>query len=236
MPRRQAELARAFRAVGHTLTAEIVGLASDIIRELAERDQSGKGWVICKCPHLMFSPKDFQTWFGRSGTSGIRHHPVYLLRNPLRRVNSCYARHWEHMLNDPYELWVYLTFLNRWREAEFRVRFEDMLAEPGRFFRDLYDGWGLIASHDDVARAQEYLEQHYHDSSAEARPIESARTVLSESNWAAPREVLDVYLANEEILSLLEEQGWPTARRAYEGWSPPRIWRAMTRARSGVVR
>ncbi|HED53111.1 MAG TPA: hypothetical protein ENJ00_02785 [Phycisphaerales bacterium] len=236
MPKRQAELARAFRAVGHTLTAEIVGLANDIIRELAERDTTGKGWVICKCPHLMFSPKDFQTWFGHAGSSGIRHYPAYLLRNPLRRVNSCYARQWEHMLNDPYELWVYLTFLGRWREAECRVRFEDMLAEPGRFFRTLYDGWGLIASHDEVDKAKDYLEQRYHDSSAEARPIESSRSILSESRWAAPREVLDAYLANDEIVSLLEEQNWPTSRLAYEGWAVPRLWRLLTRPRPGLAR
>ena len=235
MPQRQAELVRAFRAVGHVLTAEIVGLAHDILRELAERDESGKGWVICKCPHLMFTPKDFNTWFGNTSSQGIEHHQAHLIRNPLRRVNSCYARGWEHMLNDPYELGVYRTFLHRWQEAQTKLRFKDMRSDPNAFFRTLYEGWGLDASDADIARACDYLTHHYHDSSADKRPIEGHMTPKSESRWSAPPEVLDAYLADDEMHAFMQEQGWPTSRRAYEGWLPRRLARAFTGTRQGAA-
>lgn len=236
MPKRQAELVRAFRAVGHVLTAEIVGLAHDIIRELAERDETGKGWVVCKCPHLMFTPKDFNTWFGATSAQGIEHHQAHLIRNPLRRANSCYARGWEHMLNDPYELGVYRTFLHRWNDAETKLRFEDMRATPHDFFKALYSGWGLPATDEEIGRACSYLAEQYHDSSAEKRTVASGFTPKSESGWAAPAELLDVYLADDEIHNFMHEQGWPVNRRAYEGWLPRRLVRAYTGATAGVNR
>jgi hypothetical protein len=234
MPKRQAELARAFRAVGHVLTAEIVGLAHDIIRELAERDESGKGWVICKCPHLMFTPKDFNTWFGATSAQGIVHHQAHLIRNPLRRANSCYSRGWESMLNDPYELCVYRTFLQRWNNAETQLSFEDMRSDPADFFRRLYDGWSLPVTDSDIQRACGYLSEQYHDSSAERRALTASFTPRSEASWSAPAELLDVYLADDEIHSFMQEQGWPTKRSAYEGWMPRRLMRAFTGRNSGA--
>lgn len=227
MPKRQAELVRAFRAVGHVLTAEIVGLAHEIIRELAERDESGKGWVICKCPHLMFTPKDFNTWFGQAQSQGFAHHAAFLIRNPLRRVNSCYSRGWEHMLNDPYELGVYRTFLNRWKEADVRLRYEDMRTDPSRFFRTLYEGWTLPFTESDIEKACAYLGERYHDSSAESHKVQGELKPRSEGVWAAPPEVLDAYLADAQMLDFMDEQGWPTNRSAYEGWMPARLWRAF---------
>ncbi len=235
MPKRQAELVRAFRAVGHVLTAEIVGLAHEILYELAERDASGKGWVVCKCPHLMFTPKDFQTWFGQSHSQGIAHHSAFLIRNPLRRVNSCYSRGWEQMLNDPYELGVYRTFLARWQEASVRLRFEDMRSDPATFFRTLYEGWTLPASEGDIAKACAYLGEQYHDSSAQSHLIEGEVNPISESVWAAPPEVLDAYLADAPMLDFMEAQGWATKRSAYEGWAPARLWRTL-RGRTHQVR
>ena len=230
MPKRQAELVKAFRAVGHVLTAEIVGLAHEILRELAERDASGKGWVVCKCPHLMFTPKDFNTWFGQSASQGIAHHPAYLIRNPLRRVNSCYSRQWEHMLNDPYELGVYRTFLTRWQEASVRLRYEDMRTDPASFFRTLYEGWTLPATETDIARACDYLGKRYHDSSAQSHEVSGELKPRSESVWAAPPEVLDVYLADAQLLDFMEAQGWPTKRSAYERLLPTRLWRTFRNA------
>ncbi|GAB5496597.1 MAG: hypothetical protein Phyf2KO_16770 [Phycisphaerales bacterium] len=234
MPKRQAELVRAFRAVGHVLTAEIVGLAHDILRELAERDESGKGWVVCKCPHLMFTPKDFETWFGSTSSQGIVHHQAHVIRNPLRRVNSCYTRGWEHMLNDPYELGVYRTFLHRWQNAETKLRFEDMRSDPGAFFGALYEGWGLEASSGDIAKASDYLANHYHDSSASSRTIKGQFTPKSEARWGAPPEVIDAYLADDEMLSFMDEQGWSTSRSSYEGWLPTRLMRAFRGGRQGA--
>lgn len=234
MPKRQAELVRAFRAVGHILTSEVVGLAHDVLRELAERDTSGTGWVISKCPHLMFTPKDFATWFGSAGSHGIAHHPAYLIRNPLRRLNSCYSRGWEHMLNDPYELGVYRTFLARWQEAKLRLRYEDMRAEPATFFRTLYEGWTLPATEGDIARACDYLAHSYHDSSAESHSVTGELRPRSESIWAAPPEVLDAYLADAQMIDFMEAQGWPTKRSAYEGWAGTRLIRMLRARRIGA--
>lgn len=236
MPKRQAELVRAFRAVGHVLTAEVVGLAHEVLRELAERDESGNGWVVSKCPHLMFTPKDFATWFGSAGTQGFTHHAASLIRNPLRRVNSCYARDWEHMLNDPYELGVYRTFLARWREAAVRLRYEDMRADPANFFRTLYEGWTLPAGEADIARACDYLARQYHDSSAQRHEVTGLLKPRSESIWAAPPETLDVYLSDPEMREFLESQGWPTRRSAYEGGIVKRLSRALRAGTLGAQR
>ncbi|PHQ82877.1 MAG: hypothetical protein COB69_00505 [Phycisphaera sp.] len=234
MPKRQAELARAFRAVGNILTAEIVGLAHDILRELAQRDNTGKGWVVCKCPHLMFTPKDFNTWFGATSAQGIVHHQAHLIRNPIRRANSCYARGWEHMLNDPYELGAYRTFMQRWNDAETKLRFEDMRTEPSEFFHALYEGWGLAATDSEIQRACDYLAEQYHDSSAQRRTLTPGFVPQSETNWAAPGELLDVYLADDEIHSFMQEQGWPTNRSSYEGWLPRKLWRALKGKSPGI--
>lgn len=236
MPRRQAELVRAFRAVGHVLTAEIVGLAHEVLRELAERDESGRGWVVSKCPHLMFTPKDFATWFGSAEAQGFTHHAASLIRNPLRRVNSCYARGWEHMLNDPYELGVYRTFLARWREAAVRLRFEDMRADPAAFFRALYEGWTMPAGETDIARACDYLARKYHDSSAQSHEVTGELRPRSEAVWAAPPEALDVYLSDAEMVEFLESQGWPIRRGAYEGGVAARLSRAFRGRSPGAAR
>lgn len=234
MPKRQAELVRAFRAVGHILTSEVVGLAHDVLRELAERDTTSTGWVVCKCPHLMFTPKDFSTWFGSASTQGFSHHPAFLIRNPLRRLNSCYARGWEHMLNDPYELAVYRTFLARWQEAPVRLRFEDMRADPAAFFRALYEGWTFPATQHDITAAADYLATRYHDSSAQSHTVTGTLTPRSEARWAAPPEVLDAYLADAQMLDFMESQNWPTSRRAYEGPALARLWRTFRGVHRGA--
>ena len=237
MPKRQAELVRAFRAVGHVLTAEIVGLAHDIIRELAERDETGKGWVVCKCPHLMFTPKDFNTWFGATSAQGIEHHQSHLIRNPLRRANSCYARGWgAHGSTTPTN--------SASTARSFTGGTTPRPSSASRTCAPLHTTSSKRSTpagvcprtDEEIDRACSYLAEQYHDSSAEKRTVASGFTPKSESGWAAPAELLDVYLADDEIHNFMHEQGWPVNRRAYEGWLPRRLVRAYTGATAGVNR
>ncbi|MGP1272214.1 MAG: hypothetical protein ACTS22_02655 [Phycisphaerales bacterium] len=217
MPLIQRELARAFRAMGHTLTAEVVGMANELFRLLAERDTQGRGRVVCKCPHLLFAPDEFETWFRTSGAAGdtVTHQAVYLIRNPIRRLNSAYARGWEHVLNDPFELEIYRTFVDRWRRAATRLRYDELRRQPEAFFAELYRGLGFGGTAEDTARAAHYLAEHYHESSGATGPRDPSDP-LSEREWATPREVLEVYLADEPLREFMHEQGWPTTRSAYE--------------------
>jgi hypothetical protein len=228
MPARQRDLARAFAAVGHSLTAEIVGMANDLFRTLGERDPGGLGRVICKCPHLLFTPESFATWFAAEG-AGIVHRPVSLIRNPLRRVNSAYARGWASLLNDPFELEVYREFAARWARAECRLRYDELRREPQVFFAALFRGLGFEASAADAEAASAYVRSTYHSSSGVTGDGEPARP-RSESVWAAPGEVLDVYLADEQIRAFMVEQGWPARRSAYEGGPVGRLWRTLSLA------
>lgn len=225
MPPKQAELVRAFQAVGHVLTSDVVGLAGEVLEDLAQRDPTGEGRVVCKCPHLMFTPKDFATWFG--ATEAFEHRAAYLIRNPVRRVNSCYARGWESFLNDPFELDVYRTFMRRWQGAMARLRFEDMRENPEDFFRDLYTGWGWAHDDDDLSRAAGYVRTKYHDASGDVRESSEAPVPVSETTWATPAAVLDAYLYDDEVCTFMHEQGWPTSRRAYAGGVLKRARRAM---------
>lgn len=217
LPPVQRDLVRAFVAMGHTLSAEVVGMANELFRTLAERSDTGR--VVCKCPHLLFDPDDFNTWFG--GQSGeVTHGHIGLIRNPLHRVNSAYARNWERLLNDPYELEVYRTFINRWQRMPHRFRFDQITADPVAAFRDIHKALGFGGTDDDARASADYLQGTYHASSAETSNERSKRP-RSESGWAAPDEVADVYLADEEITAFMREQGWPTRRAAYTG-SPVR--------------
>lgn len=217
LPPIQRDLVRAFAAMGHTLSAEVVGMANELFRTLAER--SGGERVVCKCPHLLFDPSDFETWFG--GRSGdVTHGHVGLIRNPLHRVNSAYARNWERLLNDPYELEVYRTFMHRWKRMPGRFRFDRIVADPESAFAELHAAIGFGGTVKHAKASAEYLRANYHASSAEVSG-ETPDKPKSEQGWAAPREVVDLYLADDEIATFMHEQGWPTRRTAYLG-SPVR--------------
>ncbi len=213
LPPIQRDLVRAFAAMGHTLSAEVVGMANELFRTLAERGEESR--VVCKCPHLLFDPSEFEIWFG--GQSGdVTHGHIGLIRNPLHRVNSAYARGWERLLNDPYELEVYRTFLRQWKRMPHRFRFDQITDDPIGSFLALHKALGFGGTEQDARASAEYLSGTYHASSAETSP-DRPSTPVSESGWAAPHELADVYLNDEEIASFMQEQGWPTRRSAYIG-------------------
>ncbi|MEL6497410.1 MAG: hypothetical protein AAF937_03025 [Planctomycetota bacterium] len=224
LPPVQRDLVRAFAAMGHTLSAEVVGMANELFRILAER--SGDDRVVCKCPHLLFDLDDFETWFGGQSRD-VTHRCLGLIRNPLHRVNSAYARGWEHMLNDPFELEVFRTFLRRWQRMPNRFRFDDVMQNPAHTFLEIHKALGFGGSSEDAAASAKYVAGTYHDSSAETSGKRAARPI-SESRWAAPPEVTDVYLNDEEIASFMREQGWPTRRIAYLGSPFRTVFRTLT--------
>jgi hypothetical protein len=212
MPAVQRDLVRAFAAVGHTLSAEVVGLAGELFRLLAERDTAGSGRVICKCPHLLFDDQTFRSWF--ADTPGMLHRAVSLIRNPIGRLNSVYTRGWEALINDPFELEVYRTFAQRWSRAGSRVRFDELRRDPPGFFAELYRGFEFGAGPAEIEEAVRYAEGHYHGSSGQIEP--SATSVLrSEAGWAVPVEVIEAYLADDQLRDFMAGQGWPVGRRSY---------------------
>lgn len=224
LPPIQRDLVRAFAAMGHTLSAEVVGMANELFRTIAQRGDGAR--VVCKCPHLLFEPAEFDTWFG--GQSGeVTHGQIGLIRNPLHRVNSAYSRGWERLLNDPYELEVYRVFLRRWKRMQHRIRFDQITADPVSAFGEIHRALGFGGNADDAKASAAYLASHYHASSAEVSG-ERPNKPRSESAWAAPHEVADVYLADDEIEAFMREQGWPTRRSAYLGSPVRSLLRTLT--------
>ena len=213
LPPIQRDLVRAFVAMGHTLSAEVVGMANEMFRILAERGEGGR--VVCKCPHLLFDLEDFDTWFGGQ-SHDVTHRCLGLVRNPLHRVNSAYARGWEHVLNDPFEIEVYRTFLRRWNRMPNRFRLDDVTGDAASTFQAMHKSLGFGGTAADAAASAAYLAETYHASSAEISDERPTKPV-SESGWAAPHEVADVYLADDEINGFMREQRWSTRRSAYVG-------------------
>lgn len=221
MPPIQRDLVRAFVAVGHTLNAEIVGMANELFRTLAQRDDLGR--VVCKCPHLLFEPAEFETWFA-GGSADVTHRCVYLIRNPLHRINSAYARSWERLLNDPTELEVFRTFLHRWNRAEHRFRFDDMLTKPKEFFAQMHRAFAFGNDPEAAARSARYAATHYHVSSA-ATSDHRGNDPISQRRWAVPPGIADAYLAYDEIRAFMQSQRWPLRHSAYQG----RPWATLLR-------
>ncbi|MEM8758268.1 MAG: hypothetical protein AAGF47_10865, partial [Planctomycetota bacterium] len=117
--------------------------------------------------------------------------------------------------NDPFELEVYRTFVERWRRADQRFRYDELRAQPTEFFAKMLRGMGFGCTQDEAQRAAAYVGSTYHSSSGQTGGGSPDRP-LSETRWAAPSEVLDVYLNDEHIRAFMAEQRWPTTRRGYD--------------------
>jgi hypothetical protein len=201
-PPLQRELVRAYHAARCRLTREIVEIADELFDILGQRT----GRVVFKHPHMQPHPEEVRQWFPT-------HRRVFIVRNPIRRLNSLYARGWTDALRPGHEVHHFKCFLRNWRN-EPHVVFERMRSDPHAYFRAIYQAWGWQASEADVERAVRYARDHYHGNSRQTDEDARERPV-SEETWALPEEALMAYLDDEEIVAFLREQGWPTDPDAY---------------------
>lgn len=202
-PRLQHDLMRAHHGARCTLTPEVVSMALELFEVLGA--ETGK--VVCKHPHLRPSPAEFREAFPSHGI-------VWLMRNPLNRLNSLYVRGWTEHLRPNYEIEHFKSFARNWWSQRERMVFEDLKRNPGKFFRRMLRHWGIRASGDQIAQAVAYTQGRYHGSSGDLAK-ESAERPVSERKWHLPEEGLQMYLADEEVRKLMRRCGYSRLAGAY---------------------
>lgn len=213
----QKELVREFKAAGFKLRPNVVALANELFEQMGRET----GRVLSKCPHLMFTPEELAEAFPE-------HRAVYLIRNPLHRLNSHYHKGWQRMIEADNDLRVYKVFAERWLASPHRVVYDDLRKRPREFFRTLYEGWGWSYTEEDLDKAAAYRARSYHTSSKEVAPEKDTQRVDSERELLLPREVVDLYLNDPVVRPLMEQLGWPTRRSAY---TPGLATRVLARLR-----
>lgn len=196
-PPAQLELAAAFHGSACRLTDDVIELARQLFRQLGERT----GCVVCKCPHLLFTPDEFARAFPD-------HRAVYLIRNPLHRLNSHYARRqWLATLGPDFDLGTYREFARRWRAAPGRLVYDTLRRDPDAFFAALYQAWNWPAGAREIRAAADYARRHYH-SSSRLRERRNPRRPVAEARFRLPRDAVTTYLNDPEIVELMRELGW----------------------------
>ena len=202
-PPEQEELRKLYWSVGEHLTPEVVDLASRVFDKIA----GASGRVVMKHPHDSIRPEEFEVALKD-------HRHVFLLRNPLLRLNSLYARGWFKAISADHDLHRFKLVARRWLASPHRLRYEDLRKDPGGFFRRIWDAWGWRYTDADVEKALEYQRSHYHDSSAKLskeRPDE----VVSEKKFALPEGAAELYLNDGFVRELMTEAGWSTDPDSY---------------------
>lgn len=204
-PKVQESLVKAFKEARWTLSDKVVALANQLFTELG----ASTGGVVSKHPHLDFEPEDFKARFPDHGA-------IFLLRNPLHRLNSIYARGLLESMRPNHELDHYKTFAARWLrqpEAE-RLAFDLLKRDPKAYYRKIFEAWRWPYEEADVEHAATYTSGHYHASCKELEQSDPDRPV-SESATRLPDEAIDAYLADPFIVDLMTELGWSTDPASY---------------------
>lgn len=195
-PETQLDLMAAFQVASMRIDDETGALARRLFDEIGQ----SAGFVVCKSPHTEPTPEDV--------TRAFPDHPqVFLLRNPLHRLNSLYARAWMDSCGPNYDLDRYKAFARRWLAAPHRVVYDDLRDDPTRFFTTIWKAWGLEATPARVEEAVAYAARHYHDSSRKMSTRNPARP-MSETKLRLPDEAIETYLADDEIQALMQRQQW----------------------------
>jgi len=204
-PRVQGDLVHAFKAAKWTLSPEVVRLADELFETMGGRT----GAVVAKHPHLDFTPDDFERAFPRHGA-------VWLLRNPLHRLNSIYARGLFDSLRPNHELEHYRTFAENWlaRPESQRLLYDDLKARPREVLGKMWAAWGWDYDDGHLDGAAAYLAEHYHASCKETEQSEGANPV-SESAKRLPPEAIEAYFEDPFMHDLMREVGWSTDAADY---------------------
>jgi len=202
-PEAQLDLVAAMRVSRGLIDEHAAGIASGLFETLGR----ATGFVVSKSPHPEPSPEEVARVFPD-------HPQVFLLRNPLHRLNSLHARDWLDACGPNHDLDRYKTFARWWLDAEHKVVYDDLREAPERFFRAIFAGWGLEATDADVHEAIRYARANYHDSSAKMSARRPDKPV-SESRRRLPDEAIEAYLGDDFVRSLMEDRGWSVDPGAY---------------------
>jgi hypothetical protein len=195
---------RAYAAAKWRMTPEVVGIAHELFEILG----APTGKVVCKHPHLRPSPEEFRAAFPG-------HRAVWLIRNPLRRLNSLHARGWTAVLRPNHELDHFKSFARHWAGERHRVSFESMKRDPQRYFAKVYRAWGWWHEACNLDAAAGYAAGNYHESSAVVSDPAWVEAPVSERGWCAPEEAVEIYLADPEVAALARRLGWSTRADDY---------------------
>jgi hypothetical protein len=207
-PRLQLDLMNAYAAAKWHMTPEVVAIANELFEILG----GPTGKVVCKHPHLRPSPEEFRAAFPG-------HRALWLIRNPLRRLNSLYARAWTAVLRPNHELEHFKSFARHWAAEPGRLAFESMKPDPRRYFKKVYRAWGWWHEPANLDAAVAYAANNYHESSAVLSSAAAARPV-SERAWHAPDEAVEIYLADPEVSRLARRLGWSVRPADYLSHAP----------------
>lgn len=209
-PPTQRELMEKHKEAWPRICDETRDLANGLFDELAGAEGSGTGVVIAKHPHLKPSPEEWARAFPDDPK-------VYLIRNPLHRLNSLHARGWTASFGPSQDLDRFKQFAAWWRQQPHRLAYDDLKADAHAFFRRLFEAWDLAHEPADVERAVAYTRGHYHASSKVLGERSPEAGVLSEKRFALPAEAFDLYLKDPFIVELMEEMGWSMDPDDYGG-------------------
>lgn len=200
-PKEQVELKELFWNVGEHLTPRVMELATAVFDAVA----GDAGRVVMKQPHTMILPDEFDREFHNHPT--IEHKSVYLLRHPLTRLNSLYARNWLGSIGPNHDLDRFKVAAERWLAHPHRIRYEDLRADARAFFKRIWDAWGWDYTEADVDKAIAYQQTKYHANSAKLGQRKPGNE-LSEKQWAVPDEAVELYLNDPFVREVMAEAGW----------------------------
>lgn len=202
----QRDLVRAFADANWTISDQVVSLANQLFDELG----ADTGGVVVKHPHLDFHPDDFRAAFPDHGV-------VYLIRNPLHRLNSIYARGLLESLRPNHELEHFKEFARRWLDQPEpqRLVFDDLKRDPKAYYRRIYQAWGWTHEESDLVTAASYTSANYHASCKELEST-SPDKPMSERTARLPQEAIELYLSDPFIVDLMTQLGWSTDAQSYE--------------------
>ncbi|MFG0326248.1 MAG: hypothetical protein ACF8SC_03145 [Phycisphaerales bacterium JB037] len=195
-PPEQRQLKDLYWKVGEHLTPEVEALATTLFDKIA----GPANRVVSKHPHDMIKPHEFRAVFPE-------HRSVYLLRHPLVRLNSLYARGWHKAIGPDFDLPRFKLVAGWWLDHPHRFTYEELRADPASFYRRVWSAWGWDFDPSHVERALAYQRDHYHASSRELG-TQSPGAPLSESTWALPDEAAERYLADPFVREVMAAGGW----------------------------
>ena len=202
----QRDLVKAFADAKWTISDQVATLANQLCDELG----ADTGGVVVKHPHLDFHPDQFRAAFPDHGV-------VFLIRNPLHRLNSIYARGLLESLRPNHELEHFTEFAKRWLDQpeSSRLVFDDLKRDPNAYYRKIYDAWGWSYDEADLDSAATYTAANYHASCKELESTDPDKPV-SERTAGLPAEAIDLYLSDPFIVDLMKQLGWSTDAESYQ--------------------
>ncbi|MBC7772141.1 MAG: hypothetical protein H7210_06585 [Pyrinomonadaceae bacterium] len=212
-PPEQWQLVGAYVRANYVLDQHCILLAQGLFEKMAASGDvaangpsavSGGGEprrLVSKYPHLIEPPDMFEKAFPTHGAA-------YMLRNPLHRLNSLYARSWFDAISSNHDMDRYKAFARQWLVQPYGLLYDDMKRDPVTFFGRVYKAWRWPADEANVARAVQYVQSTYHGNSGDMEQGGNPSAPRSEQRMLMPLEAVTTYLTDPFILALMERVGW----------------------------